>query len=41
MKKKEYEKPSMEVLQLKQRAMLLTGSNGGGTLPGMGEPEDL
>ena len=41
MKKKEYEKPSMKVYELQQRAQLLAGSNGDGTLPGMGDPEDL
>lgn len=28
MKKKEYEKPSVEVVELKQQAQLLAGSNG-------------
>ena len=27
--KKKYEKPSMQVFELKQRTMLLAGSNGG------------
>jgi hypothetical protein len=31
MKKKEYEKPSMKVYELKQQPQLLAGSNGGGT----------
>ena len=32
MKKKQfYEKPSMKVLELKQKPQLLAGSNGGGT----------
>ncbi len=32
MKKKTYEKPSMKVVLLKQRVMLLAGSAGGGSL---------
>ena len=39
--KRKYEKPSSRVIELQQRAQLLAGSNGGGTLPGMGDPEDL
>ena len=41
MKKKQYEKPSMEVVMLQQRTMLLAGSNGTGGLDPMGDPEDL
>ena len=41
MKKKLYEKPSMKVYELQQRAQLLAGSNGDGTLQGMEDPEDL
>ena len=32
MKKKQYEKPSMKVVLLQQRTMLLAGSNGTGSL---------
>ena len=39
--KRKYEKPSSRVIVLQHRAQLLAGSNGGGTLPGMGDPEDL
>ena len=42
MKKKQfYEKPSMQVVKLKQQPQLLAGSNGDGNLPPMGDPEDL
>lgn len=41
MKKKQYEKPSMKVVLLQQRTMLLAGSNGTGGLDPMGIPEDL
>jgi len=41
MKKKQYDKPSMKVVALRQRSVLLTGSNGTGGLDPMGEPEDL
>lgn len=41
MKKRQYEKPSMEVVMLQQRTMLLAGSNGTGGLDPMGDPEDL
>ena len=41
MKKKQYERPSTKVVELKQRTMLLTGSNGTGGLTPMGDPEDL
>ena len=40
-KKKPYEKPSMQVFELKQQPQILAGSNGDGTLPGMEDPEDL
>ena len=36
MKKKKYEKPAMQVVELRHRTMLLVGSNGGG-MPG-GQP---
>ena len=39
--KRKYEKPAMQVFELKQQQQLLVGSNGDGTLPGMGNPEDL
>ena len=39
---KKYEKPSMEVYQLKQCPKLLAGSDsGGGSLSPMGDPEDI
>ena len=42
MKKKEYERPTMQVVQLKQQPQLLAGSNADGyLLPPMGDPEDL
>ena len=41
MKKKLYEKPSMEVFKLRQETALLAGSNGSGDLDPMGDPEDL
>jgi hypothetical protein len=41
MKKRQYDKPSMKVVLLQQRTMLLAGSNGTGGLDPMGEPEDL
>lgn len=41
MKKKQYDKPSMKVVLLQQRTMLLAGSNGTGGLDPMGDPEDL
>ena len=41
MKKKEYERPTMQVVQLKQQPQLLAGSNGSGDLDPMGEPTDL
>ena len=40
-KKKIYEKPSMQVFELKQQPQLLAGSDGYGNLPPMGDPEDL
>lgn len=41
MKRKDYEKPSTEVVMLQQRTMLLAGSNGTGGLTPMGEPGNL
>lgn len=43
MKKKKltYQKPSMEVYELKQEPKLLVGSSGDGNLPGMGDPENI
>jgi len=41
MKKKQYDKPSMKVVLLKHRVMLLAGSNGTGGLTPMGDPTDL
>ena len=41
MKKKTYEKPSMKVVLLKQRTMLLAGSTGSGGISPMGYPENL
>ncbi len=41
MKKKHYDKPSMKIVLLKQRTMLLAGSNGTGGLNQMDDPEDL
>ena len=42
MKKKHfYEKPSMQVVQLKQQPQLLAGSGGSGNINPMGDPEDL
>ena len=32
MKNRNYEKPSMKVVELQQRQHLMTGSNGGGTV---------
>lgn len=40
-KKKEYEKPSMRVFELKRQPQLLAGSNGTGGLNPMGDPYDL
>ncbi len=37
-KKREYEKPSMKVFELKQQPQLLAGSNGGNRSP-YGAPE--
>jgi hypothetical protein len=39
--RKTYEKPSMQVFELKQQPQLLAGSNGEGNLRQMGDPEDL
>ena len=42
MKKKQFfEKPSIEVVELKQQPQLLAGSNGNGNLNPMDDPEDL
>ena len=41
MKKKEYERPTMQVVQLKQQPQLLAGSAGDGNLNPMGDPEEL
>ena len=41
MKKKMYEKPAMQVFELKQQPQLLAGSAGDGNLNPMGNPEDL
>ncbi len=41
MNKRDYEKPSMKVVLLKQRTMLLAGSKGTGDLSPMGNPENL
>ena len=41
MKRKDYQKPTMQVVQLQHRTMLLAGSNGNGNLNPMGDPEDL
>jgi len=41
MKKRQYDKPSMKVVVLQQRTMLLAGSNGLGSLNPMGEPGEL
>ena len=40
-KKKQYEKPSMQVFDLKQQPQILAGSNGDGNLYPMGDPTDL
>ena len=40
-KKREYEKPSMQVFMLKQQPALLVGSGGDGNLNPMGDPYDL
>ena len=39
--KLKYEKPSMQVVELKQQPQLLVGSNGDGGINPMGNPEDL
>ena len=41
MKKKQYDKPSMKVVLLQQRTMLLAGSNGTGGITPMDNPTDL
>jgi hypothetical protein len=40
-KKKKYEKPSMQVFELRQQPQILAGSNGDGNINPMGNPEDL
>ena len=40
-KKKIYEKPSMQVFELKHQPQLLAGSGGDGNINPMGDPEDL
>ena len=40
-KKKKYEKPAMQVFELKQQPQILAGSNGDGNINPMGNPEDL
>ena len=41
MKKKMYEKPAMQVFELKQQPQLLAGSGGDGGLNPMDNPYDL
>ena len=41
MKKKEYEKPSVEVVVLKQTGMLMTSGNVNATMNGTWEEEDI
>ena len=41
MKKKEYLKPTIDIVKLKQQQQLLAGSNGDGNLNPMDDPEDL
>ena len=41
MRKKQYDKPSMKVVALQQRTALLAGSNVGGGITQMGNPEEL
>ena len=41
MKKRKYDKPSMKVVALQQRTMLLAGSNGLGGITPMDDPTDL
>jgi len=41
MKKKQYDKPSMKAVALQQRTALLAGSNVGGGITQMGNPEEL
>jgi hypothetical protein len=40
-KRRNYEKPAMQVFELKQQPQLLAGSNGDGLLNPMGDPESL
>jgi hypothetical protein len=41
MKKKEYERPTTQVVQLKQRSQILTGSPLDATRNGYGDAEEL
>ena len=41
MRKKQYDKPSMKAVVLQQRTALLAGSNLGGGIKSMGDPEEL
>lgn len=41
MKRKDYEKPATQVVELRQRTVLLAGSNGTGSLTPMDDPENL
>ena len=41
MKRKEYQKPMMQVVKLQQQTHLMAGSKGTGDLNPMGNPEDL
>ena len=41
MKKKEYERPTMQVVQLKQTGMLMTSGNVNATMDGEWTEEDL
>ena len=41
MKRKDYQKPTMQIVQLKQQQALLAGSDGDGELIPMEDPEDI
>lgn len=41
MKKKDYEKPVMQVFELKQQPQLLAGSDPGANMSDMPAPEDI
>ena len=41
MKKKEYERPTTQVVQLKQRSQILAGSDVSATMPGTFTEEDI